>query len=169
MLSNERINDIIEKCKKSGYTVRVRDVAYAILCHTIEDKAVIYKCLFGEYGSVEEYDGSRATTKVKELVTKAFGKTHEDISFEENKAYMLKLKKDTEDAIANHEIDKKDGLKILADLSTKLNDKFNVQADNVDQMVFVSCKFNSICESCGRELYIPSKEDLMKQYNLKEA
>lgn len=169
MLSNERINDIIEKCKQSSYTVRVRDVAYAILCHTIEDKAVIYKCLFGEYGSVEEYDGSRATTKVKELVTKALGKTHEDISFEENKAYMLKLKKDTELAMENHEIDKKDGLKILADLSTKLNDKFNVQADNVDQMVFVSCKFNSICESCGRELYIPTKEDLMKKYNLKEA
>ena len=169
MLSNERINDIIEKCKQSGYTVRVRDVAYAILCHTIDDKAVIYKCLFGEYGSVEEYDGSRATTKVKELVTKALGKTHEDISFEENKAYMLKLKKDTELAMENHEIDKKDGLKILADLSTKLNDKFNVQADNVEQMVFVSCKFNSICQSCGRELYIPTKEDLIKQYNLKEA
>ena len=168
MLSNERINDIIEKCKQSGYTVRVRDVAYAILCHTIEDKAVIYKCLFGEYGSVEEYDSGRATSKVKELVAKSLGKTHEDISFEENKAYMLKLKKDTELAMENHEIDKKDGLKILADLSTKLNDKFNVQADNVEQMVFVSCKFNSVCESCGRELYIPTKEELMKKYNLIE-
>ena len=82
---------------------------------------------------------------------------------------MLKLKKDTELAMENHEIDKKDGLKILADLSTKLNDKFNVQADNVDQMVFVSCKFNSICESCGRELYIPTKEELMKKYNLIEG
>lgn len=168
MLSNERINDIIEKCKKNGYTVRVRDVAYAILCHTIDDKAVIYKCLFAEYGSVGEYDGSRATTKVKELVTKALGKTHEDISFEENKAYMLKLKKDTELAMENHEIDKKDGLKILADLSVKLNDKFSVSEEVKDQIVIVQTKFNSVC-SCGRELYIPTKEDLMKQYNLKEA
>lgn len=168
MLSNEKINDIIEKCKLCGHTVRVRDVAYAVLCETLEDKAVVYKCLFGEYGSVDEYDADKATGKVKELTEKALGKTHEDISFEENKAYMLKLKKETEDAIAKHEIDKKDGLKILADLSVKLNDKFSISEEVKDQIVIVQTKFNSVC-SCGRELYIPSKEDLMKQYNLKEA
>lgn len=168
MLSNEQINNIIEKCKQSGYTVRVRDVAYAILCNTIDDKAVVYKCLFGEYGSAEEYDTRKDTSKVKELTNKSLGRTHEDISFEENKAYMLKLKKDTELAMENGEIDKKDGLKILTDISTKLNDKFSVSEEVKDQIVIVQTKFNSVC-SCGRELYIPTKEDLMKQYNLKEA
>ena len=91
----------------------------------------------------------------------------EDITFEENKAYMLKLKKDTEDAIEKGEVDKKDGLKILADISTRLNDKFSVNQQQKDQMVFVSCKYNSICE-CGKEIYIPTKEQLMEEYGLVE-
>ena len=66
-----------------------------------------------------------------------------------------------------HEIDIKDGLKILADLSVKLNDKFNVTSEEKDQMIVVNKKYNSICQ-CGRELYIPTKEDLMDKYNLVE-
>ena len=92
----------------------------------------------------------------------------EDITFEENKAYMLKLKKDTELAIESGEVDKKDGLKILSDISTRLNDKFAVQQTELQQQIFVSCKYNSICESCGKELYIPTKEQLMEEYGLVE-
>jgi hypothetical protein len=65
------------------------------------------------------------------------------------------------------DIEKKDGLKILTDISTKLNDKFGAKEEMKDQMVVVECKFNSVC-SCGREIYIPTKEDLMKKYNLVE-
>lgn len=168
MLSNEKIAEIIEKCKGKGLIVRVRDIAYVVLCSVFEDNEVAYKTLFGEYDSVDNYDNKDEIIELKKIIKSVTTKTHEDITFEENKAYMLKLKKDTEAAMAVGEIDKKDGLKILADLSTKLNDKFNVQADNVEQMVFVSCKFNSVCESCGRELYIPTKEELMKKYNLIE-
>ena len=80
---------------------------------------------------------------------------------------MLKLKKDTEKAMNKGEIDKKDGLKILADLSVKLNDKFQVREERVEQVVHVFSKFNAICQ-CGREIYIPTKEDMMKKYNLVE-
>ena len=92
----------------------------------------------------------------------------DDITFDENKAYMIKLKKDTEEAMANGEIEKKDALKILADISVKLNDKFNVKDANEDrQVVIVQNKFNAICE-CGREIYVPTKEEMMKKYNLVE-
>ena len=81
---------------------------------------------------------------------------------------MIKLKKDTEEAMANGEIEKKDALKILADISVKLNDKFNVKDANEDrQVVIVQNKFNAICE-CGREIYVPTKEEMMKKYNLVE-
>jgi hypothetical protein len=80
---------------------------------------------------------------------------------------MLKLKKETEDAMASGEIDKKDGLKILSDISVKLNDKFSVSEEVKEQLIYVNAKYNAICE-CGRELYIPTKEDLMKEYNLVE-
>ena len=90
-----------------------------------------------------------------------------DISFEENKEYMLKLKADTEKAMEDGEIDKKDGLKILTDISVKLNDKFSVNDTNNQRVVIVNKKFNAICD-CGREIYVPTKEDLMEKYNLIE-
>lgn len=168
MLNNEQINNIIEKCNSKGYNAKVRDVAYVVLCETFEDSAVAYKCLFGDNGSVSEYESDSLIVELRKIFNKET-KSHDDITFEENKAYMLKLKKETEDAIANKEIDKKDGLKILADISTKLNDKFSISEEVKDQIVQVCTKFNSVCASCGRELYIPTKEDLMKKYNLKEA
>ena len=94
--------------------------------------------------------------------------SEQDISFDENKAYMLKLKADTERAMADGEIDKKDGLMILKDIAVKLNDKFNVADTANNNTIIVNKKFNSICPKCGSELYIPTKRDLMEKYNLIE-
>lgn len=169
MLSNEKIAEIIERCKGKGLIVRVRDIAYVVLCSVFEDNEVAYKTLFGEYDSVDNYDNKDEIIELKKIIKSVTTKTHEDITFEENKAYMLKLKKDTEAAMAVGEIDKKDGLKILADLSVKLNDKFSVNEEVKDQMVVVNTKYNTVCPYCRHETYIPTKEDLIKEYNLKEA
>ena len=53
-------------------------------------------------------------------------------------------------------------------ISVKLNDKFQVQGEVKEQLIVVNTKFNAICGSCGREIYIPTKEDLMEKYNLVE-
>lgn len=169
MLSNEKIAEIIDKCKSKGLIVRVRDIAYVVLCSVFDDNEVAYKTLFGEYDSVDKYDNKDEIIELKKIIKSVTAKTHEDITFEENKAYMLKLKKDTENAMAIGEIDKKDGLKILADLSVKLNDKFSVNEEVKDQMVVVNTKYNAVCPYCQHETYIPTKDDLMKEYNLKEA
>ena len=92
----------------------------------------------------------------------------EDITFEENKAEMIKLIKQADDRYANGEIDAKDHLKIVTELRVKLNDKFQVKEEMKEQLVIVNQKYNAICDGCGRETYIPTKEDLMKQYNLIE-
>lgn len=179
MISNDEIANIIDECKRAKHDITVRDIAYAVLCKFFDDTDLSYKCIFGnsvdyskEYGEI--YDKTDDMTFLKQLIDYTISKkekrpkkSHEDITFEENKAYMLKLKKDTEDAMANGEIDKKDGLKILSDLSVKLNDKFQVKDETVEQVVQVNTKFNSVC-TCGREIYIPTKEDLMKKYNLIE-
>lgn len=169
MLSNEKIAEIIDKCKSKGLIVRVRDIAYVVLCSVFDDNEVAYKTLFGEYDSVDKYDNKDEIIELKKIIKSVTAKTHEDITFEENKAYMLKLKKDTENAMAIGEIDKKDGLKILADLSVKLNDKFSVNEEVKDQMVVVNTKYNAVCPYCQHETYIPTKDDLIKEYNLKEA
>lgn len=176
MITNDKIRSIIDECKDSHFTLTTRDIAYVLLCNNIDDK-VAYKCVFGadkqcDTKKYNDYKNSEALSMLKQLVDAAIGKSQSadagnDITFEENKAYMLKLKKDTERAMENNEIEKKDGLKILADLSVKLNDKFQVREERVEQVVHVFTKFNAVCQ-CGREIYIPTKQDMMKKYNLIE-
>jgi hypothetical protein len=178
MITNEKIKEAVEYCASAHHKVTVRDIAYAVLCTQFEDSLVAYKAIFGQdYDYNQEYHSTYDNTAAMQflktyvevsLLNQKKANNNDDISFEENKAYMLKLKKDTEDAMSNGEIDKKDGLKILTDISTKLNDRFKVNQEEHSQLVVVQTKYNSICSRCGTELYIPTKEDLMKKYNLVE-
>lgn len=174
MISNEDLNKIIEKAQKDGYFIKVRDISYVILRNCFEDYSVAYISLYGgmDKDEIEKYENSKEIAYLKKVVSKYIhkrkGAKEGDITFEENKAYMLKLKADTEKAMADGEIETKDGLKILADISVKLNDKFAVSDMTKEQLIFVNIKYNSICDKCGAELYIPTKEDLMKTYNLIE-
>lgn len=180
-ISIEDIKKIIEDASKKGFKIGVRDIAFVVLLDAFENEDIAYKCLFGsESGFMQEYASVYARTGAVEYIKDYIdilssnngsrGKKQDvdDITFDENKAYMIKLKKDTEEAMANGEIEKKDALKILADISVKLNDKFNVKDANEDrQVVIVQNKFNAICE-CGREIYVPTKEEMMNKYNLIE-
>lgn len=180
-ISVEDIKKIIEDASKKGFKIGVRDIAFVVLLDAFENEDIAYKCLFGsESGFMQEYASVYARTGAVEYIkdyidilstnngSRSKKQDVDDITFDENKAYMIKLKKDTEEAMANGEIEKKDALKILADISVKLNDKFNVKDANEDrQVVIVQNKFNAICE-CGREIYVPTKEELMKKYNLVE-
>lgn len=180
-ISIEDIKKIIEDASKKGFKIGVRDIAFVVLLDAFENEDIAYKCLFGsESGFMQEYASVYARTGAVEYIkdyidilsanngSRSKKQDVDDITFDENKSYMIKLKKDTEEAMANGEIEKKDALKILADISVKLNDKFNVKDANEDrQVVIVQNKFNAICE-CGREIYVPTKEEMMKKYNLVE-
>ena len=174
MISNDDLNKIIEKAQKDGYSVKVRDISYILLRNNYEDYSIAYISLYGsvDKDEIEKYENSKEIAYLKKAISKYIhkrrGAKEGDITFEENKAYMLKLKADTEKAMADGEIETKDGLKILADISVKLNDKFAVSDMTKEQLIYVNVKYNSICEKCGAELYIPTKEDLMKEYNLIE-
>lgn len=184
MITNEQIKRLVDDCARKGHTIGVRDIAYVLLTREFADYGVAYRSIFGsdkdyDMNYAPTYHNTEAIRFLRNIIdeymdvapnymrTRGNGVQYDDISFEENKAYLLKLKKDTERAIENDEIDKKDGLKILADITVKLNDKFAVQDNSAEQMVVVNCKYNSICE-CGREIYVPTKEELMEKYNLVE-
>lgn len=182
MISNDQIKRIIDDCSRKGHMVSVRDIAYVLLAMQFDDSLVAYKCIFGnDYDYNQEYhntyDITASIVYLKSLVEYTLlnsGKKNksksEDISFEENKAYMLKLKKQTEEAMSTGEIDKKDGLKILTDISTKLNDKFSVKDENSEQIVIVNAKYDAVCGRCGAEVSRRpiSKEEAMEMYNLVE-
>jgi len=92
----------------------------------------------------------------------------EEITFEENRRGLIQLLKDTQEALDDHMIEPKDAYKIMADIRLKLNNHFDVKEDVKDHVVIVNQKFNATCGHCNHEIYIPTKEDLMKQYNLVE-
>lgn len=181
MISNEQIKRAIEDCARANHTISVRDISYVLLSMHLDDSLVAYKCIFGnDYDYNQDYhttyDQTSTMTYLKSYVEftllndKGKKKKNEDISFEENKAYMLGLKKQTEEAMAAGEIDKKDGLKILADLSVKLNDKFNVSDSSQEQYVHVFAKYDAVCSRCGAEISRRpiSKEEAIEMYNLVE-
>lgn len=178
-LTKEKVGEILTAASDAGLNLKVRDISYVLLTRYFADKSYAYRVCFGadaDYSdeainAYEEGDGYNFLKEVLATVRDMGNVTYdEDITFEENKAYMLKLKKDTEDAIAKGEVDKKDGLKILADLSVKLNDRFSVQAEVKDQMVIVEQKYNDVCEYCQHEVSRRpiTKEEAMELYDLKE-
>lgn len=186
MITNEQIKNIIDDCSKEGYNISTRDISYVFLCRVYSDKRTVYKILFGKDKNfnldyVDTYHQTNAITYLNTYIDINYSnkeqeskkkskkpKNEKDISFEENKAEIIKLIEDTKKALEEGEIEAKDALKIQADLRVKLNDKFNVAEDVAEQLVIVNCKFNNICSGCGREIYIPTKEDLIEKYNLIE-
>lgn len=176
MITNEKIENIINDCKKMNYDIRIRDISYVLLCRFIQDKHIVYKSIFGAStndAEIDLYDQSKSIAFLKNYLkdiepsgAKTRKKKDSDISFDENKEEMIKLIKEAQEALDRGEIEAKDALKIQADLRVKLNDKFAVKDEVQQQYVVVNTKYNSICEKCGAELYIPTKEDLMKEYNL---
>ena len=179
MISNNEIKGLIEACKDAGFeNIGLRDVAYAWLStFPFLDPMLAYKAI---YGRDEDFDMDRGRKYgetaemiyLKNLLETNYGKKtkkelqeSEDMTFEMNKQGIIRLIKETEDAMEAKQIEKKDGLKILADLRVKLNDKFNVQEEVVEQMVVVEKKFNHICKY-GYECYLPTKEELIEMYDL---
>lgn len=174
-LTVEKVGEILTNASSQGANLKVRDIAYVLLRRYFDDRSYAWRVCFTEADyndkTIDAYEEGIGYQFLREVLSEVRDRGgllyDEDITFEENKAYMLKLKRDTEMAMEAGDLEKKDGLKILSDLSVKLNDKFSVQAEVKDQMVVVNCKYNSVCE-CGRELYIPTKEQLMEEYGLVE-
>lgn len=177
-LTIEKVGEILTNASSQGANLKVRDIAYVLLRRYFDDRSYAWRVCFtdADYDekTIDAYEEGIGYQFLREVLAEVRDRGgllyDEDITFEENKAYMLKLKRDTEMAMEAGEIEKKDGLKILSDISTKLNDKFSVTAEVKDQYVCVEQKYSSICSYCGRECAPPpmTKEEAMALYNLKE-
>lgn len=175
-ISNENIRSIIAKAASQGIDVRIRDIAFEILFSSLDDSSLAYQCVFGTTPneSQSEYTLSARHAVLCDLLIRDgyidAGSSREDgsVTFEENRREMEKLLKRTEAELENGTIEPKDAFKIIADIRVKLNDKFKVGEEASANTIIVNKKFNSICDHCHHEIYIPTKEDLMQQYGLVE-
>ncbi len=178
-LTIEKVGEILTVASTHGANLKVRDIAYVLLRRYFDDRSYAWRVCFtdADYDekTIDAYEEGTGYQYLKEVLMEVRDRGgllyDEDITFEENKAYMLKLKRDTEIAMEAGELEKKDGLKILSDLSVKLNDKFSVQNEVKDQMVVVEHKYNDICPYCQHEVASKpmTKEEAMATYNLKEC
>ena len=174
-IDNTKIKQIVDLCESKGAKVRVRDVAYVLLSQTLEPMTA-YQSLFLTQEGFEDYVKG-AEIAILASVMKEKGLTratpdvaadYKSITFEENKRAMEQLIRDTQKAMDEGMIEPRDGLKIMADVRVKLNDKFNVNEETADRVVVVQKKYNAVCKYCQHELYIPTKQDLMEEYGLVE-
>lgn len=186
MLKKTDFVKIISDCKESGYEVKVRDVMFCLLKNVVEDSDVIYNSLFGktdEAKCITDYEKSKPIKFLDKYINANYNNTkqtdtdntkkkkisEEDISFEENKAELIKMLKDIDDAMNDGQIEVKDAMKMKVDIRTKLNDKFGASEKSDEQrIVVVPPKFNHICEKTRTECWLQTKEYAMEHWGLIE-
>lgn len=175
MINNEQIKKTIDYFRDEGKPIRVRDIAYTLLTKIFDAKTA-FQCLFaGEEYVFDTYAEDKMRDEIESYLTEQgfirniiTDNDHDGITFNENKREMEMLLKKTQDALDNGIIEPKDALKIMADIRVKLNDKFKVEAQKTERTIIVQKRYNSTCQHCGREIYIPTKEQLMDEFNLIE-
>ena len=173
-MNNEQIKGTIEHFKENGETIRVRDIAYTLLSKMFADNKTAYQCLFGSEG-YDDYADDEMRDKLEQYLSdegyiKSMSTDADTggITFEQNRREMEILLEKTQQAMDNGLVDPKDGLKIMADIRVKLNDKFKVESKQQARYIVVQKRYNNVCPHCNREIYIPSKQDLMEEYGLTE-
>ena len=192
MITVKDIEKTIKDAAKMKLEVTVRDISYVFLSFKYSVKDIAYKSIFEKDANsvtIEKYDKSKKIQFLKTYIASNFKEDNiekkkknvskkestidiesleTDITFEENKAALVKLLQEVDEAIDRGDILYKDGTKMKIDIRSKLNDKFKVSDEGGQQYIIVERKFNDICPYCSREISVPTKEDLMKKYNLIE-
>lgn len=173
------ITAIINDGKKLGHEVKVGDIAFSLLCNSISDTKIAFAVLFGKDFSdkdIEKYQKSKKISYVNSYIKANFmseggaiSSKKEELTFEENKAAMISMIDELKEKYNDGMLEYKDYAKMVADLRIKLNDKFNITGKEDESRVVVYKKYNDICV-CGREIYKPTKEDIIeeleKEYDL---
>jgi len=174
-MDNDQIKKTIEHFKESGETIRVRDIAYTLLSKMFVDGKTAYQCLFGSAEGYEDYADDEMRGKLEQYMSDAgyIRSVSEDndtgtITFEENRREMELLLKKTQQSMDDGLVDPKDGLKIMADIRVKLNDKFKVESKQRERTIIVQRKFDFVCPTTRKECYQLDKDFAMKKWNLIE-
>lgn len=171
MIGTNDIKDIINSLKTEGIEIRVRDVAYLVMCDSLTDKALAAKVAY--------QDDEKPSSKVLSVLAdklKPFGiGAFTTISKDENREELLKeiaaMKEIADNAKDGDPDTYMKASKIVIDARVKLNDKFNIEEEEGQRrIIVVPQKHDIICKWTSRECSaMPSKEACMKYYNLIDA
>lgn len=190
----KNLDIIVADATKFGFTdVRIRDVAFAVLQNFLNDSFIAYMVAFPTESKsqeeIDEYCQSPMQKFLQKRITKMLSpkqpkkettvviqqpiptqneQSEDDISFEQNKAELLRLLHDIEEGKNNGSISDKDAIKLETEIRVKLNDKFKVVDKDDTQYIIVQPKFNHICDITRRECWLQTKEYAMQHWHLIE-
>lgn len=187
-ISSADIKTLISNAHDEGFTVGLRDVSYAVLC-TIIEPTYAFRSVFGD-DPEEPFQSYRLSDKVDYVSSciKRMLAEHTDDEFDEDEEeepsgddYMsfdeikAGLEEDLKSLIELRDGVDDDGKSILdpkekatvvgriADIRTKLVERFGSSEKKEEQRVVVLRKFSDICPYCNHEIAIdPSHEKLFK-------
>lgn len=172
MINNGQIKDIINSYEQRGYIIKMRDIAYAILCSYIQDDSLPYLVIYGQDSRADEIEAYKNREEIKKLVSD-FKNDDGSITIDESRRmvekdikFIEKFIKDNKDTLEANEISSLMGKK--ADLTVKLFDKLGSNESEQEQMIIVESNYNHICEHLHKECLFYTKEYAMKHFDLIE-
>lgn len=179
-MTEEQVNKTISDCASSGFgDITIKDVSFFLLKRDFKNAEMAFDVIYGDdiTMSLKEYESREDIQFLRNYMNSNFNDKDQtsnvknkfiDITFEENKEALIKYLNEVEEAQDEGLIKLSDALKIKTDIRIKLNDKFNISDQSDQHYIIVQQKFNDICPYCNHEIAIPTKEELMKKYNLIE-
>lgn len=171
MLKKENIKMVLETVRADWEKADEKDVAFAILCDAFEDKTLAYRIAYRK--TDKDADKFYQTPRFKKLleVLEPFGignVNNNAITREENKNELLKMLDKIQEAVARHEIETKDALKMQTDIRVKLNDKFEMEeSQKQKRIIVVPSKHDIVCPMTRRECnFWPTRKACVKHFGL---
>ena len=171
MLKKENIKMVLETVRADWEKADEKDVAFAILCDAFEDKTLAYRIAYRK--TDKDADKFYQTPRFKKLleVLEPFGignVNNNAITREENKNELLKMLDKIQEAVAHHEIETKDALKMQTDIRVKLNDKFEMEeSQKQKRIIVVPSKHDIVCPMTRRECnFWPTRKACVKHFGL---
>ena len=181
------IKKIIDDCNAAEYEVRVKDIAYCLLKSQIDEIDIAYNCIFDkctDMNAISNYDKNKRM-KFLDKYIKANCPTNgeaapqnetqdeellENISFEENKAALVRRLNKVIQWGDSGELSKDRATKLEVEIRKIINDKFGVTDKADEQKIIVYSKYNDICPHCRHEIRRKTDEDMLaeikEQYDL---
>lgn len=174
------VKKIIEDCNASGYEVRVKDIAYCLLKSQINEIDIVYNCIFEkctDMNAISGYDKSKRIKFLQKYIKANYSKNSEsvpqnetqdaelleNISFEENKAALVRRLNEIVQWEKNGDLNKERAAKLEIEIRKIINDKFGVTDKTDEQKIIVLSKYNDICPYCRHEIRRKTDEDMLAE------
>lgn len=163
MIKKDDIKIVLDSVRPDWQSVSEKDIAFAVLCDTLEDKNLAFRIAYRSTGKEAEEFYNRPRFKKLLSALEPFGVGVVDnntITKEENKTELLKMLDRIDHLLETGDLEPKDAIKMQTDIRVKLNDKFEMEeSQKQKRIIVVPSKHDIVCPTTNRECnYWPTRK-----------